>query len=168
MQPQTVNAADYVKLAMHYAKKAVTSGYVALELEDAFQEACLELCRAAADFDPSRGVRFTTFARKYIFLRFHNMKIHASAQSRGAGRTHEELHDTATRYDSADDVELSMDLKHTLKHASNTDRRIFRLRYKENRSWHYIGQRIGTCHETASRRCRKLLAGILPVHAEAA
>ncbi len=56
---------NLVRQAIH-SEVTVNENIFGFEYDDLFQEGCIWLCKAAALYEPERGVQFATFARKVI------------------------------------------------------------------------------------------------------
>lgn len=156
----SIDPMDHIGLAYHLVRKAIGSGYIHMEYEDACQEACLALVEAARAFDPSLGYQFNTLAGMYVKRKMQRIHQDENTQKRKPGGSRAPLHEDTVqaRSDSTNrQIELDNGLAAIVASSSERDRLIYQMRVNDRMTWQKIGEAIGTTKDIPCRRMAEIV-----------
>lgn len=124
-----------------------------VDREDMFQEAALALTTAAAGFDPSFGVRFSTYAVVAItrhLLRFRHVELRRRART-------EELDPDTLCYEQHQDLGAALEVAELSQRLNRRERRLLEA-WLAGSNHREIAQREGVTHQRITQLFRRIRA----------
>lgn len=120
------------------------------DYEDAYQDGCVGLVKAAQTFDETKGVAFTSYAVRCIWNEIRQLRRRMSCKVK-----HEELNSNA-KDDRSTDVETQVCIRDMLRRAGELDTRGMLRMWADGHTQQEIANKLGVSQSYVSRKIKQM------------